>query len=161
VFVCVAYPSLTRSAECLTDRDLGQMRSDVLVAVRMLWEWQYAVNHGDVVVEDFHPNVDRWVGHEGYLVQYARALDAEWRRRRQPTGDDLWTVRRWLDHYRDYFRSQTQWQPPVWFGDEAFHADQRRQLRELDADAYTKISDVTVAGLFRHELSAMTAHNRR
>lgn len=156
--IFVPYPSLTRSAECLTHADLAEMRSNVLIAIRDLWE--RAALGVDAHPGRFGWDVDRWLGHEGALVQYARALDAEWRRRRNPQGADAWTVRQWLDAYRGYFHAST-WEMPPWLGDPDLHASERSSLRDRDAVAYGSLSEITAAGRKPSDFARIAGRSRR
>jgi hypothetical protein len=117
----------------LNDQHLNEVRKNSLQTIYELWKMPPA---------PYAPGTefDRWSGHAGALIQYARAADEEWRRR-QNSNDRH--AREWLDDYATRFPNQ--WDMPEWFGNAAFHKAERDLLRQIDPEFYANLSERTTA----------------
>lgn len=119
------FPDYERSARCLDNKRLGKQRVEVLQILNVLKKGQGGwVNH---------PAVRMWRGHEGALAEYGVAICDEWKRRGFKD-----TIRRRLRRRRFIAGS---YRKPRWFGDKAFHASHRSNLKRKDAHHYAMFKE--------------------
>lgn len=118
------YPDFDASARALDRSRLGKQRVECLQILR--------ANLGIATGWRNHPAARMWLGYEGALVRYTRAVCAEWVRRGY--ADTTWQqvedlafaagvdVDRGLD--------------PPWLGDERLHRSHRSNLRRKSESYY-------------------------
>ena len=119
------YPDYVASAKCLDYRRLGKQRVECLQLLKALTDGGAWSNH---------PAAKMWQGYELQLVDYALVIIAEWRNRGYKDtcydkvvalSDAAWPK----PSLSDYI-------PPPWLGDEAFHAAHRSNLLRKDPTYY-------------------------
>lgn len=116
------YPDFQESAKVLDRQRLGKQRVECLQILHaLLGRTQGWINH---------PATKMWRGHEGWLVDYADAICAEWIRRGYKD-----TVRLKLLELRSQAWKIGPDRPP-WLGDAEFHRSHRSNLLRKAPELY-------------------------
>jgi hypothetical protein len=110
------YPDFALSASCLDNKRLGKQRLEVYQILRVLLGGSKGWKH--------HPAVLQWAGTELQLIKYGLAVCSEWARR--GFNDTL------QEKISSLVCSEASLQPPVWLGDERYHASHRSNLLRKD-----------------------------
>lgn len=116
------YPDYAESAACLDRQRLGKQRVETLQLLNVL--------HADAGGWVNHPAARMWRGHEGSLIHYGLAICNAWTSRgyRDTCAEKIFDKLKLFPH--------TSVSPPVWLGDEKFHASHRSNLLRKNADFY-------------------------
>jgi len=116
------WPDHDRSAKALDNKRLGKQRVEALQILR--------ANLGLTVGWRNHPAAVMWRGHEGYLYLYTNAMCMEWRKR-----GFVDNVQAQLQELYSKYDLQG-WDPPWWWGHQAFHRSHRSNLKRKDPNFY-------------------------
>lgn len=112
------YSSFERSAEVLDYRRLGKQRIEAYQILCALSDSKYGWQN--------HPAVRMWRGYEAALIAYYSAVCREW-------------ISRGYRNTMPVLVPQTDYEIPIWLGDEQFHYSHRSNL-------YRKIQNFTYSG---------------
>ena len=120
------YADFAASAYALDRQRLGKQRVENLQIMRALTLPEAGWKN--------HPATKMWEGHEWALLEYQRAICAEWGSRGYKDTCLDKTEQRFLE-FMNY--NPVNYDMPSWLGDEAFHASHRSNLLRKDPDHYS------------------------
>ena len=116
------WPDMKRTAQSLDNRRLGKQRVEALQILR--------ANLGLTKGWVNHPAAVMWRGHDGYLVEYIKAICFEWMHRGYEDGVLLQLV--------DLINTNSiqGYDPPWWWGNDELHKSHRSNLKRKDPIQY-------------------------
>jgi hypothetical protein len=121
--IYMPFPDLTKSAECLDDRRLDKVRSDISAVLRACAESAPADGKE-------HSAVKMWRGNERFLINYGIAVCSEWMSR----GNADITLGKMIKMKADFPPDSDQ--PPEWFGTDELHKSHQSMLLRLQPSHY-------------------------
>jgi hypothetical protein len=125
------YPDYAQSAKVLDRKRLGKQRVECMQIYNALTSVFQIVSPRSQPGWTKHPAVKMWRGHEGALLSYAVVVCDEWISRGYQDKQKEWFLERAMANLASC-------DPPVWFGNEAFHASHRSNLLRKDPEWYGK-----------------------
>lgn len=135
------YPSFAQSARSLDRNRLGKQRVECLQILYAITGHKVVSVHGYFIAKAKvsrwrnHPAVKMWVGHEWALVDYAKAVIAEWASRGYRDN-----VAKKLDFLAEHVLPKlTNSGAPGWLGTPEFHAAHRSNLLRKNSPWYGKL----------------------
>lgn len=117
------YEDFDRSAQVLDLRRLGKQIIEARQIGKALTLRDYGWQN--------HPAVRMWRGHLSWLLDYADAMNVEWRRRRGK-NHGAWE-NMWIDHADRALITDAR---PLWLGRPDLHRSHRSNLLRKDPDHY-------------------------
>jgi len=120
------YSNFEKTAQCLDYRRLGKQRVETMQIMNTLC----GLSDGWAN----HPAVRMWENHEGALMDYQRAIVAEWVSRGYK---DIVCLQKTLEAFNNLDDDFT---VPEWLGNEKMHSSHRSNLLRKDYDHYCRFN---------------------
>lgn len=122
--IYMPFPDLTKSAECLDDRRLDKVRSDISAVLRACAE------PPPVAPNKEHSAIKMWRGNERFLINYGIVVCSEWMSR----GNTDSTLAKMMKLRADFPEESDK--APEWFGTDELHKSHQSMLLRLQPSHY-------------------------